>query len=301
MTYVELRRFAEAFANGHLGLMLVFGDGGLGKSRCIHQAVGNRACWIEGTASPFGIYCTAYEHRGKNLVLDDVDGLYSDRNGLRLLKCLAQTEPIKRVSWQTDAPGLDRRCIPRSFTTTSNIAIIANRWRSLNKDVQALEDRGHILSFEPSPDEVHRSAADWYWDQEIFDFVGSHLYLTERPSLRTYIVAYERKVAGLDWRSAVLTRCLSGPTLEVAKLRSDKTFTTEESRAAAFVVAGHGCRATYFNHARRLRSTEIISRLKLRITEPPPRPQTSGDLAGSTGSSAAPPVNEDEEGDDCEN
>ena len=36
-------------------------------------------------------------------VLDDLDGLYGSRDGIRLLKCLTQTEPQKSVSWYTDA------------------------------------------------------------------------------------------------------------------------------------------------------------------------------------------------------
>jgi hypothetical protein len=85
-------------------------------------------------------------------------------------------------------------------------------------------------------------------------------------------VAYERKAAGLDWQAAVLTRWLSGGPLEVARLRANKSFGREEERASAFVAAGHGCRATYFNYARRLRPTEIERSLKLRNSEPPAPP-----------------------------
>src|SRR5713226_4022568 len=121
---------------------------------------------------PFGIYLQAYEHRHKPIVLDDVDGLYADRLGIRLLKALGQTEQTKTLSWQTAAPTLARSGIPRQFTTTSRIALVGNDWRTLNADVAALEDRGHLLLFEPTPLEVHRQAARWFWDQEVFDFVA---------------------------------------------------------------------------------------------------------------------------------
>jgi hypothetical protein len=45
---------------------------------------------------------------------------------------------------------------------------------------------------------------------------------------------------------------LSGKALLVAQLKADPSYPTEESRAAAFVKQGGGCRATYFNHARKL-------------------------------------------------
>ena len=268
-SYEHLAQYAQAFAEGYLNLLFVFGDAGLGKSRCLKGAVGEKACWIDGTATAFGIYCQAYEHRDEPLVLDDVDGLYRDRSGIRLLKALGQTDGIKNVSWQTDSKSLDRRGIPRHFTTSSRIAIIANQWKSLDADVCALEDRGHIVLFEPSPLEVHRQAASWFWDQEIFDFVAAHLHLTSRPSLRTYVLAFERKAAGLDWQSAVLGRCLTGTALEVAKLKADQSFATEEERVRAFVAAGAGCRATYFSHAQRLRQPDDVPQIKLVSKQPP--------------------------------
>ena len=71
-------------------------------------------------------------------------------------------------------------------------------------------------------------------------------------SLRIYYLAWELKSAGMNWKSSVLARCLSGKALEVAKLKADPTFAAEEDRAAAFVAAGHGCRATFFNYANKL-------------------------------------------------
>jgi hypothetical protein len=140
---------------------------------------------LSGNASAFWIYQEAYRHRGRALVLDDVDGLYRGADGLRLLKALRQTEPVKSVSWLTDARALQRRGIPRQFTTTSHSALIVSRWKSLHADVSALEDRAHFLFFAPSPLEVHQDAGRWFWDQEIYDFVAAHLHLMQ--SLRAYI------------------------------------------------------------------------------------------------------------------
>jgi hypothetical protein len=266
-TYRELEQYAHAFADGHLNLFLLYGDPGLGKSQCLRRALGNKICWIDGTASALGIYLQAHEHRNQPLVLDDVDGLYRDRHGIRLLKALCQTDPVKTVSWQTSAAT--RLGIARQFSTTSRVAIIANQWKSLNADVTALEDRGHCLHFAPSALEVHRQTAVWFWDQEVFDFVAAHLHLIDRHSLRTYILASELKKAGLNWRQGVLSRCLTGVALEVAKLRSDPSFATEEDRARAFVTRDIGCRATYFNYAKKLQSRASKSEIKLVHSSPP--------------------------------
>src|SRR5712692_2247964 len=267
-TYSELEQYVRAFAAGHLNLLMIFGPPGVGKSRSVRQALGSQVCWIGGQATPFGIYLQAYEHRHKPIVLDDVDGLYADRLGIRLLKALGQTEQTKTLSWQTAAPTLTRSGIPRQFTTTSRIALVGNDWKTLNADVAALEDRGHLLLFEPTPLEVHRQAARWFWDQEIFDFIADHLHLMAQHSLRSYCHAWELKRADLNWRQAVLCRCLTGVALAVAKLKANPAFASEDERVRAFVQSGAGCRASYFRHAKKLRP--ITDQLKIMLTQATP-------------------------------
>jgi len=252
-TFAELEPYVRAFGAGHLNLLMIFGPPGVGKSR---------------SATPFGIYLQAYEHRHKPIVLDDVDGLYADRLGIRLLKALGQTEQTKTLSWHTAAPTLARSGIPRQFTTTSRVALVGNDWKTLNADVAALEDRGHLLLFEPTPLEVHRQAARWFWGQEIFDFIANHLHLMMQHSLRTYCHASELKQAGLDWRQGVLSRCLTGVALAVAKLKANPAFASEDERVRAFVQSGAGCRASYFRHAQKLRPALRPPKIRLTQTSP---------------------------------
>src|SRR5437773_1558678 len=268
-TYAELEQYIGAFAQGHLHLLMIVGPPGVGKSRCVRQAMTGAVAWIGGQASPFGIYMQAYEHRHEPIVLDDVDCLYADRLGIRLLKALGQTESTKTVSWQTAAPALKKCGIPRQFTTASRVALVGNDWKTLNADVAALEDRGHLLLFEPAPLEVHRQAAYWFWDQEIFDFIAGHLHLMAQHSLRTYFHAWELKQAGLNWRQGVLGRCLTGAALKVAKLKADPTFASENERVRAFVQAGAGCRASY-RHAKKLHPVASPPKIVLNQTAPPP-------------------------------
>jgi hypothetical protein len=268
-SYGELEAYVRAFAAGHLHLLLLFGPPGVGKSRAVRSALDPRVGWVSGQATPLGIYLEAYEHRHRPLVLDDVDGLYADRSGIRLLKALCQTETVKTLGWHTLTPILELRDVPQQFTTTSRLALIGNDWKTLNADVAALEDRGHVLFFEPTAWEVHRQAAGWFWDQEIFDFVAEQLHLIVQPSLRTYGQAWELKQAGLDWKRAVLSRCLSGPGLMVARLLGDPSFPSEAARVQAFIAAGGGCRATYYHHARKLRPPADVPRIQLTCKIPP--------------------------------
>jgi len=271
-TYADLDAHAAAFAEGHLNLLILIGRPGVGKSRALRDRVDGQACWITGTASAFGLYVEAYRSRNRPIVLDDIDGLSRDRQGVRLLKALCQTDPEKTVCWHTHSTALERQVIPHEFKTNSHVAILANTW-SRGEDVEALQDRGHLVAFDPPPFDVHQKAAEWFWDTEIFDFVAENLHLLPLHSFRAYIAAWECKQAGLPWRSSILERSLSGPALEVAKLRWDSRYQTEEERAQAFIKAGFGCRATYFNHARKVRPPIEIPRLELRTTTPPTAPK----------------------------
>ena len=51
-----------------------------------------------------------YRHRDQFVVIDDVDALYADRSGVRLLKCLCQTE----IEWAEPQP-------PGNVATVSKI------------------------------------------------------------------------------------------------------------------------------------------------------------------------------------
>jgi hypothetical protein len=279
-SYDELEQYVRAFADGHLNLLMIFGPAGVGKSRCVRHTLGSQVCWIGGQATPFGIYLQAYEYRHKPIVLDDVDGLYANGAGIRLLKALGQTERTKTLSWQSDAPTLERRGIPRQFTTASRVVLVGNSWKTLNADVAALEDRGHLLLFEPAPQEVHLQAARWFWDQEIFDFVAEHLHLMAPHSLRAYQQAAELKAAGMNWRHVVLSRCLTGAALEVAKLKANPNFTNETERVRAFVQSGAGCRASYFRHAKKLQRLADKPKIALAQTAPPADMGPHGDHLG---------------------
>lgn len=250
-TYDELQRFVRAFAAGHLNLLMLIGPGGVGKSQTVRQAVGEGACWIEGNASAFGIYTKLYQHKDSLVVIDDVDSLYSDRAAIRLLKTLCQTDPTKRVAWETNAVGKDG--IPKEFVTMSRVIIIANEWKTLSRDVAAVQDRGHLVAFEPTPTEVHRKVGEWFKDEAIYRWFGEHIHLIPNHSMRLYVRALELQRAGINWVQHLLSEIPPKARL-VAELRADPSFESEAARVHAFVERGGGSRATYFNQKRKLRA-----------------------------------------------
>src|SRR5215831_10636622 len=97
-TYDRLEGYLHAFAAGHFGLVILVGQAGLAKSRTVRDTLGPHACWIQGNATPFGMYEKLFRHRDQFVVIDDIDSLYADKSGVRLLKCLCQTEDEKTVA-----------------------------------------------------------------------------------------------------------------------------------------------------------------------------------------------------------
>ena len=250
-TYDRLEQYLRAFAEGHFGLLILVGAGGLAKSRSVRAALG-QACWIEGNATPFGMYLKLYRHRDRFVVIDDVDALYADRSGVRLLKCLCQTEEEKSVAWHSDARSLERQGIPREFTTRSRVAIIANDWKTLNRNVAALQDRGHVLLFQPDAAEVHRKAGTWFDDEEIYAWFAANLHRVREPSMRHYVRARELKAAGMDWTDVLAAESENPRARLAAELLSSAAHASTAERARAFVERGGGCRATFFNYRRQL-------------------------------------------------
>ena len=250
-TYDRLEAYLHAFAQGHFGLLILVGSGGLAKSRSVRAAIAGQACWIEGNATPFGMYLKLYRHRDRFVVIDDVDALYADRSGVRLLKCLCQTEDEKSVAWHSDAHSLERQGIPREFTTKSRVVIISNDWKTLNRNVAALQDRGHVLLFQPDAAEVHRKAGTWFDDPEIYDWFAANLHRVREPSLRHYVRAKELKAAGMDWTEVLAAEAEDPRARLAAELMASAAHASTAERARAFVERGGGCRATFFNYRRK--------------------------------------------------
>lgn len=251
-TYDRLEEYLRAFARGHFHLLILIGSGGLAKSRSVRSVLTGNACWIEGNATPFGMYAKLYRHRNQFVVIDDVDGLSADRNGVRLLKCLCQTEEVKTVGWHSDARSLEKQGIPKEFTTKSRVIIISNDWTALNKNVAALQDRGHVLLFQPNAVEVHQKVGAWFADRDIYEWFGRNLHRIREPSMRHYVRAKELKAAGMDWTEVLISECENPRAQLAAELMANAAFRSTAARVQAFVERGGGCRATYFNYRRRL-------------------------------------------------
>ena len=74
------------------------------------------------------------------MVIDDVDSLYANRNGIRLLKCLCQTEPEKSVAWQSASRSLEREGVARVLAATEGSILDSSDYDLELRADKAFED-----------------------------------------------------------------------------------------------------------------------------------------------------------------
>jgi hypothetical protein len=270
-SYRAFDEVVQGFAGGNLRSLLIVGDPGLGKTEALRETL-PEAFEVTGRASAYGLYRALYEGRDAEILLDDVDAVVVDPAKLALLKCLLETRPAKTVGWQTSAPARDG--LPCSFTTRSRVVLLANRWRTADADVAAVQDRVHVYEFAPTNLEVHLRAATFFWDQEVFDFIGERLGLFPRLTLRHYLLAFEKKRAGLgigvSWRDFLLRMGIARENVRIAaRIKADPSFPDEKARFEAF-RAETGCtsRQSYYNALEQVPPAEEAPSITL--TSPPP-------------------------------
>jgi hypothetical protein len=124
--------------------------------------------------------------------------------------------------------------------------------KTFDKNVAALQDRGHVVFFEPGAAEVHAQAGTWFDDPEIYGWFAANLNRVCEPSLRHYVRARELKAAGMDWTEVLADQGENRRARLDAELLASDAYDRVEARAQAFVARGGGCRATFFNYRRLL-------------------------------------------------
>jgi hypothetical protein len=266
-TFDELREFRDSFFNGEFYFLLLVGRQGLSKSwefedRCKPRrdrdgAELSTAHYVKGNITPVGAYRVAYRNRNRLLVFDDAERLWADRTGRFLLRDLTECRPWKWVNWQTDNKDLEREGIPRTFLTSSRVCLVMNRFAFGDfHEYEAIVDRAQFIYFDPTPLEIHKNAAVWFWDQSVHDFIGDHLHLIDpgKLSSRTYVKAVERKAKG-DWQEFIARRYFTQSGEQwVLVLESDPKYRSVDERVAEFTRRTGLSRSTYFGLKRTLKA-----------------------------------------------
>lgn len=254
-TYAELQRYCRHFANGAWTCLVVVGRPGVSKSTTMRAALPKStdprdeagARWIESHVSAFQLYKELHTHLNRTIVLDDVDHLCKDKDIVKLLKCLCNTEATRRVYWATASSQLEKDGIPKEFDTTSKVALIINKWYTVDENVGALEDRGMVIRFNPTSHEVHRFVAKWFKDDRVYRFIEDRLSRIYTPSCRLYVNASRMREFGEDWKSWIEDKIALPDRLEIVRdLIQDKSFATEHERFLKYAEMTGDTRATYY-------------------------------------------------------
>jgi hypothetical protein len=167
--------------------------------------------WVRGMVSAPALYMDLYRNRDRLIVADDCHNLYADPQMRTLLKQINETEPRKTVTWNKLNAEMRAEGIPPTFETTSRFVLIGNDWRTLDKDLAAVEDRVHLFKYDPTPGELLRYAETWFPDKVVLRYAADALQAGRggRISLRDLVKAAEFRSSGVRPWQGYLDRRLS--------------------------------------------------------------------------------------------
>ena len=132
---------------------------------------------------------------------------------------------------------------------------------------------------------MYGDASTWFWDQEVFDFVGQHLPYLRKLTLRLFVKAYESKLAGDSWQDCVLDQAYEEGDLERTVLDT----LLGGGGAEEFVRQGHGSRATFYRYKKDLEErvkAKTVPYYKLTCKPPEPQPDPMLDVLGDVQATA---------------
>jgi hypothetical protein len=278
--YASLKDIAKKFAAGEVKLLILLGGPGKGKGQIVRRAMQAQApstdeqflagvartadfmiarlwpdatpqpdppnlgpgLYIKGFVSPISFHIAAYRHRDAPICIDDADAFFADAQLREQTKHLSETDKYKLMAHRTLAKELVAQGVPQGFWTRSPVCIIRNVWDSHDPISQAIESRGTVVVFEPTWAEAYAYIGEWYWDQEIYDYLLEMMPLLRGPDIRLVTKAYDLKVAnipGLPWQSVIDRHAADAAHILVAEyLRKDiQPFGSEEQRIEAWIAA----------------------------------------------------------------
>lgn len=256
--YPELESYLMHFAEGKEPFLWIVGRPGLSKSESIRRATAKRKVLLIGAGqiTPFHFYQQCYLHRGEPIILDDAEIILDAPTGKKLVSALGELSPAKRLFWGSSNRALERDGIPATFYTNSPLCVIANR---VTND-PAVMSRGTLLHFAPANPEVHRAVADWFWDQEIHDFIGRNVTAFGPLDVRWYVKASRDKKNRRDWKRILLESHGNSPEESTVQgLEIDPRCLTSEEKVRAFSEATGRSERTYFRIRSRLESQGTLT------------------------------------------
>ena len=158
-----LKDMTKAVKKGSVRAMIVSGPPGVGKSHGVEEVLDRYALMeamgaakqhevIKGATSAIGLYCKLYKmaDKGKVVVFDDCDSIFTDELSLNILKAALDSKKNRWIHWNTDSYKLRNEGVPDSFKFEASAIFITNLKfdkvkGKLREHLEALESRCHYM------------------------------------------------------------------------------------------------------------------------------------------------------------
>ena len=288
-TYQELQFYVEMFRNNNIDLLILEGIGGLSKSRIVEEVMKDKEYLkIVSHVSPMKLYMLGYEHQNKPIIIDDIDTLLQNDSNVSLLKMFCDTSETKEINWYTTSEILEKEGVPSRYETKSKVVIITNSFKEVTEKISALKDRGWLLEFKPSKQEVLDKMKSLIplidkelsleEKEEVYNIIEKYSSVIETLSIRTLVkgIALYKECKGrvIDWKSLFLSSLeLNSKLVLLDKILRD--YLVESERINAWENAGYS-RRNYYEYKLKL-GADVRSSVK----------DTNTDLYLENGSSLA--------------
>lgn len=126
-----LTKFVEMVIGGSMVSTIITGEGGLGKTHAVMEALKKAKLRevkdftvVKGYATPKALYATLFENNGKIVVFDDCDSVLKDPTAVNLLKGALDSYEKRTISWLQQ--GFIPSDLPSHFEFTGKVIFISN-------------------------------------------------------------------------------------------------------------------------------------------------------------------------------
>lgn len=132
MRFKGVETYVKGVSEGKIRSLIVNGHPGIGKTHSVKKyleqyAKGNHLV-ITGRITLMSLYAAlhAYKSTGKVLVLDDVDSIFSNVEGLNILKAAMDTTSTRKIHWASTTGKLNTMGLPDNFIFNGGVILISN-------------------------------------------------------------------------------------------------------------------------------------------------------------------------------
>lgn len=163
--YNGVENYIRSMVNGDVRSLIVNGPPGVGKTHSVKtyldSYIGSENYKLmNGHCTLLSLYSKLYDFRdkGKVVVLDDVDSIFSKVEGLNILKAAMDTTTQREIHWESPSHMLTTMGVPKSFEYNGSVILISNIGfgggnNKLVAHLAALKDRSYCSHIAESGDD----------------------------------------------------------------------------------------------------------------------------------------------------